>query len=212
MVKQLLFRLAKAPWMGRAVGLAFRHCAWAIPVKKVFCSRDILAFEHPRPAYPNHVIISPRKPVQTLLDMAEHAGDFIKVWDAVQAIWEQHPAYHDGFMLVANGGKRQEVQQVHFHLFTDHAMVEDCTGPAGSVVFRDDDVCVTEHPQPQWACHLVIQPAGQPTDAYFEDVLRCLDRLNGRYGLVQQGYSLVYQQTGDRACPVFHIVAGKRIN
>lgn len=210
-MKRLLFRLAKAPWMGTAVGLAFRYCAWAIPVKKVFCSREVLAFAHPKPAYPNHVIISPRRPVQTLLHMAAgHAGDFIEVWEAAQAIRAERPVYHDGFTLVANGGKRQEVQQVHFHMFTDHIMVDACTGQAGSMVFRDDDVCVTEHPQSRQACHLMIQPAGQPTAAYFKGVLRYLAALDSRCGLVQRGYSLVCQQKGDSAYPVFHILAGNR--
>lgn len=47
---------------------------------------------------------------------------FAKVWEAVKDISAKQPEYHDGFVIVANGGKRQEVQQVHFHMFTNDSL------------------------------------------------------------------------------------------
>ena len=70
MLKKFLFQLAKSPRMGRMVGIAFQYCGWAIPVKKIYSSQDVLAFRHPRPSYENHVIISPRKAVQNLQQLA----------------------------------------------------------------------------------------------------------------------------------------------
>ena len=51
MLRKLLFRLAKHPRSGRLIGLAFQYCPWAIPVQKVYCTREAVAFRHPRPAY-----------------------------------------------------------------------------------------------------------------------------------------------------------------
>ncbi len=41
MLKQLLFKIAKGPSMGKVVGKAFQHCSWAIPVKKVYSGKDL---------------------------------------------------------------------------------------------------------------------------------------------------------------------------
>ncbi len=200
MVKELLFRLAKSPSMGKVVGDAFRHCPWAIPVKKVRCSREVLAFCHPKPAYAAHLILSPRRAIRNLQQMAAPAcaGYFACIWDTAMDICAHQTEYREAFTLVANGGRRQEVQQVHFHLFTGYDMVRPCPPPAKNTL--------VPHPQPGWAVHYVIS-------ADFPDVLRCIDRLDAEFGIVQRGYALVYQhdcRAEVPACPVFHIIAGKR--
>ena len=69
MFKKLLFDIAKTPFMGKIVGTAFRYGSWAIPVKKVYNSKEILAFYHPRPSYENHIIISPKRAIKNLQQM-----------------------------------------------------------------------------------------------------------------------------------------------
>lgn len=225
MVKKFLFKAAKSPWMGKLVGAAFQYGSWAIPVRKVYSSRDVVAFEHPQPSYDNHLILSPRKAVQNLQRMASDGlGWYVeKIWEAANRICEEKPAYHGSFVLVANGGKRQEVQQVHFHMFSNHAMVNDCAqGQADRVFFSNEAICVFAHPKPDWEIHFVIKPIDglvMPENekyrhAYFESVLRSIDLLNDAFHIVPKGYSLVYQcdqQPSDKEYPVFHVVSGKRL-
>ena len=61
--------MARSPWMGRVVGMVFQYAGWAVPVRKVIRSRDVLVFRHPRPAYANHLILSPKRAVRNLQQM-----------------------------------------------------------------------------------------------------------------------------------------------
>lgn len=71
-----------------------------------------------------NIIISPKRVVKNLQQISEERfiRYFAKVWEAVKDISAKQPEYHDGFVIVANGGKRQEVQQVHFHMFTNDSL------------------------------------------------------------------------------------------
>lgn len=226
MLKKLLFKIAKASFMGSIVGKVFQHCSWALPVKKVYSSKEIIAFCHPRPSYENHIIISPKRAVKNLQQMASDGFSkyFVKIWETAKDICVMHPEYKDSFVLVANGGKRQEVQQVHFHMFTNHGIVNEYSAQeqAESVFYSDRDICILEHPDPDWEVHFVIKPVSasrmagneEYKDMYFRSVLHSIDLLNDGFHIVQGGYSLVYQcnkQESDKQCPVFHIISGKRL-
>lgn len=226
MLKKLLFKIAKGPFMGKMAGNAFQHFSWAIPVKKVYSSKEIIAFYHPQPSYENHIIISPKRAVQNLQQMAldSFSKYFVKIWETAKDISVMHPEYHDSFVIVANGGKRQEVQQVHFHMFTNHEIVNEYSAQEQTegVFYRDRDSCVLEHPNPNWEVHFVIKPISSSRMAgneaykytYFRSILHSIDLLNAEFNIVQRGYSLVYQynkQKSDKECPVFHIVSGKKL-
>lgn len=218
MLKKLLFRLAKSPAMGWVVGSAFRYGSWALPVRKLVNGRDVLAFAHPQPSYANHLILSPKRPVKNLQRMAKDGFSryFLLIWQEANSL-ATRPEYSGGFTLVANGGKRQEVQQVHFHLFTDHPMVSDCRALEEAPLLCEGDVRVLRHPAPEWAVHLVLQPDSQTKEdaaAYFSSILKCIDCLDDQFRLAQMGYSLVHQADGsggNAQRPVFHIVAGKKL-
>lgn len=225
MIKEQLFQIAKAPAMGKMVGIAFRYFSWAIPVKKLGNHKDVIAFRHPKPSYENHVILSPRRAIRDLLTLAQEPCTryFVALWNAVTGIRETQSAYRNAYTLVANGGKRQEVQQVHFHLFTDHRMVKETPSQAtnGPVIDQDDQICILKHPQPDWEIHYVIRPvapfeetgACKDKPAYLAGVLRCIDVLDAKASIVEKGYSLVYQyrRQDKEVCPVFHVVAGKKL-
>ncbi|MDE7273559.1 MAG: HIT domain-containing protein [Lachnospiraceae bacterium] len=226
MLKKLLFKIAKGPFMGKIVGNAFQHCSWAIPVKKVYSSKEIIAFYHPKPSYENHIIISPKRAVKNLQQMAldSFSKDFVKIWETAKDICVMHPEYNDSFVIVANGGKRQEVQQVHFHMFTNHEIVNEYSAQeqAESVFYSDRDICVLEHPNPNWEVHFVIKPISSFQMAgneeykytYFRSILHSIDLLNVEFNIVQRGYSLVYQhdkRKDDNECFTFHVISGKKL-
>lgn len=230
MIKRLLFRLAKSPGMGSMVGWAFRWCWWAIPVRRVFRSRRVLAFEHPRPAYADHIILSPRALVGDLFQMGEtkYMDCLPAIWQAVRMLAANKPEYRHGFTLVANGGRRQEVGQVHFHLFTGHSPVGGAFDPqqAGEPLFCNDAICIHRHPAPEWELHFVLYPAAEPeaaersgitadtapaAAAYLRAVSGALAVLQSRYSITEKGFSLAYQQTGAPAAqPVFQLIAGRK--
>lgn len=192
-------------------------------MQKVYEDRDVLAFRHPRPSYENHLILTPKRAVQNLQQMARDDGGsaFAKIWRAVETVRARRPEYQSGFTLVANGGKRQDVQQVHFHMFTGDAVVNayPAREPGGSAAFQDGTVIVLKHPRPNWETHYVVLPcapetgSGEAAERYFGAVLQSIERLDEAFGLVQHGYSLVCRcgvGSAEAGLPVFHIVAGRR--
>lgn len=226
MLKKWLFRMAKSPCMGKVVGKAFQYASWAIPVKKIRCRKEILVFHHSQPSYPNHLILSPKKPVQNLQQMsaAPFSMYFSSIWESANELCAMFPAYLDSFTLVANGGKRQEVQQVHFHMFTDHPMVHDDLPETSNEHFfaQNEDLSILSHPHPEWEIHFILKPASssqiagndQARQAYFRSVLLAIHQLDASFSIVQKGYSLVYQynrQKTNQESPVFHIAAGRRL-
>lgn len=218
MLKKLLFKIAKGPFMGKMVGFAFQHCSWAIPVKRVYNSKEIFAFYHPKPSYQNHIIITPKRAVKNLQQLAQESFSryFVKILENAREICEMHPEYHDSFVLVANGGKRQEVQQVHFHMFTGREIVNEYAAQEQneSVFYSDRDIFVLKHPNPNWEVHFAIKPVSSQM-AGNESILYSIDLLDNEFNIVQRGYSLVYQYNGekdDMDCPIFHIVSGKKLD
>lgn len=194
MLKQVLFHIAKAPCMGKFIGIAFRYFCWAIPVKKIYNSKDVAAFYHPKPSYNNHIVIVPKRAITNLQQLASDGFQeyLVKLWEAVKKIYAAHPEYQNSFVLVANGGRRQEVSQVHFHMFTNHDVVNG-----------------------DWEIHTEIPAAssGQITNEYFKNIMQSIDLLDKVFYIVKKGYSLVYQyekKTGDIDVPTFHIIAGKK--
>ena len=92
--------------------------SFAIPVKRLRETETLLAFHHPKPAYPFHVLLVPKKAVLSLkeLDSADTAF-LIDLYSTVQNLVNefQLPAYR----LIVNGGEFQDFPQLHFHLISD---------------------------------------------------------------------------------------------
>lgn len=223
MIKNLLFKIAKGTSMGKMGGNTFRYCSWAIPVKKLYSDKNILAFYHPSPSYENHVIVSPKRAISNLQQMNNEPCEqyFLKIWDAIRCISEEHREYHNSLAVVANGGKRQEVQQVHFHMFSNHAIVNMYVqgNNTENIVYQDENICIVEHPNPNWDVHFVIKSSSsnevgneEKREAYFKGVLRGIEVLNEEFKIVDRGYSLVYQcnKYCDINCSIYHIVSGNK--
>lgn len=216
MIRKMLFRLAKSSWMGKVVGLAFQYASWAIPVKRILPNKDVFVFAHPQPCYENHVILSPKRPIRNLQQMSAPAlsGYFEKIWTAAMEVWEKSPELYGSFKLVANGGKRQEVQQVHFHLFTKHAAANACADDAQdeTIFCQNESICVFEPPHPEWEVHFGLKPVQANQSAYFRSVLQTVELLDDQFKIVEKGYSIVYQHSPQqhREMPVFHITSGSK--
>ena len=100
------------------IGWVFAHISFAIPVKRLRETETLLAFHHPKPAYPLHVLLLPKKSITSLKELASTDTAFlVDLYATVQALVEdfQLPAYR----LIVNGGDYQDFPQLHFHLISD---------------------------------------------------------------------------------------------
>ena len=112
-----LLRLARTRRAGRWIGWIFAHMSFAIPVKRLRETGTLLAFYHPRPAYPIHVLIVPKRAWGSLMELESSDAAFLRdLFETVQALVRELGLDAGGYRLIANGGEFQDVAQVHFHL------------------------------------------------------------------------------------------------
>jgi histidine triad (HIT) family protein len=100
------------------IGWIFAHMSFAIPVKRLRETNTLIAFHHPKPSYPFHILLVPKKAVASLKELDTSDTSFlIDLYSTVQILVDefQLPAYR----LIVNGGEVQDFPQLHFHLVSD---------------------------------------------------------------------------------------------
>lgn len=112
-----LFRLSRT-WLGSLlVGWLFAHFSFAIPVKRILETDTLLAFHHPQPSYPIHVLLVPKRKYKTVIDISGEDTELMKdIFEAVKQLVEMYGLEKSGYRLITNGGNAQDVPQLHFHL------------------------------------------------------------------------------------------------
>ena len=112
-IGRILFQIARFKPTGAFVGFAFTYCPWLIPVRKLRQNKHAVAFAHPRPSYPQHILIIPRKIARNVFCLS--LQDFTEVITMAQSLRSSSAG---DYALIINGGSRQDVMQAHFHLFS----------------------------------------------------------------------------------------------
>lgn len=116
------YHLLRRPFFYRIFIWMLKHVPFSIPVHHLRETDSLLAFFHPRPDYPFHVILLPKKAIRSFSDL-EPADPFVAdlVTVAQSLIIENHlPAYR----LIVNGGEVQEFPHLHVHLVSSILDVE----------------------------------------------------------------------------------------
>ena len=105
-------------WLAPIIGWIFAHMSFAIPVQHLRETQTLMAFHHPRPSYPFHVLLVPKKAVTSLKEFDSKDTAFLSdLYSTVQSLVEE---YHlSAYRLIVNGGEYQDFPQLHFHLISD---------------------------------------------------------------------------------------------
>ncbi|NQS89449.1 HIT domain-containing protein [Patescibacteria group bacterium] len=99
------------------VGTTFASLSKALPVKRVFENDKVVAFWHPKPFWDKHILIVPKRKIRSMVSIQEKDLPYIaEIFTATKLIVEEQN--WDEYTLLVNGGNRQEVNQLHFHLCT----------------------------------------------------------------------------------------------
>ncbi len=91
--------------------------SFAIPVKRLRETDTLMAFYHPKPAYPFHVLLVPKKQIASLEQLDSRDSALLAdLFSAVQSLVDEFklPAYR----LMVNGGEYQDFPHLHFHLIS----------------------------------------------------------------------------------------------
>lgn len=92
--------------------------SFVIPVQRLRETKTLMAFYHPQPAYPFHVLLVPKKAVVSLKEFDASDSAFLTdLYSTVQSLADEFhlPAYR----LIVNGGEYQDFPQLHFHLVSE---------------------------------------------------------------------------------------------
>ena len=89
--------------------------SFAIPVKRLRETDTLMVFYHPKPAYPFHVLIMPKKAVASLAELDPANTAFLTdLYSTVQSLAQEYQL--SAYRLIVNGGDFQDFPQLHFHL------------------------------------------------------------------------------------------------
>lgn len=89
-----------------------------IPSNKVYEDEDILAFKDIKPVAPVHILVIPKKHIESAQNLTEEDEMVIgKIFTVINKIAKEFNL-ENGFRIINNCGEdgRQEVMHLHFHL------------------------------------------------------------------------------------------------
>lgn len=93
------------------------HMSFAIPLHKLRETPTLIAFHHPQPSYPTHVLILPKKAIANLAALtAQDAPLLVDVFQVTNSLVEELGLEAAGYRLIVNGGTFQDIPQLHWHL------------------------------------------------------------------------------------------------
>jgi histidine triad (HIT) family protein len=122
-IGRLLFWLARSRLGRRLVRWGFTKMSFAIPVKRLRETETLMAFHHPRPSYPVHILLVPKRPYASLLELSPDDAIFLKdLFATVQDLVREFGLERTGYRLITNGGALQDVSHLHFHLIAEETV------------------------------------------------------------------------------------------
>lgn len=93
---------------------------YALPLDRLIETDTLLAFFHPHPAYPFHVLIVPRQAIHDMMTLTPDNSAFLMdVINAAQQIVKDYHLGQSGYRLILNGGPNQDFPLLHFHLIAE---------------------------------------------------------------------------------------------
>lgn len=119
-MKAWVFALLRLCLRGSWLGWLFAYMSFVIPVKRLRETPTLLAFHHPQPTYPTHILIVPKRPYPHLLALETADTAFLTdLFQAVQSLVREFQMEQGGYRLITNGGEYQDIPHLHFHLISD---------------------------------------------------------------------------------------------
>jgi histidine triad (HIT) family protein len=101
----------------RPVAWIIAHMSFLIPARRLRETDSLLAFHHPQPSHPFHVLLVPKKAIRSLSEL-DPADPFLA--DLVAATQSIVAEYHlPAYRLIVNGGDYQDFPHLHFHLISE---------------------------------------------------------------------------------------------
>ena len=109
-----LARSRPARWL---IPWIFTRMSFLIPVDRLRETDTLIAFRHPQPSYPVHILIVPKRAIADLRAIRADDGKFLEdLFRCAGELASELGLEQAGYRLITNGGRYQQVPQLHFHL------------------------------------------------------------------------------------------------
>lgn len=98
-----------------------------IPSTIVYEDEKVIAFKDIKPAAPIHILVIPKKHIETLLDVSEEDSQLISyIYQIINKIAKEQGFADSGFRVITNCGRDsgQEVFHIHFHILAGKKLGE----------------------------------------------------------------------------------------
>ena len=102
-----------------------------IPSEIVYEDEKVIAFNDINPAAPIHILVIPKKHIETLLDISEEDSSLIAyIYQIINKIAEEKGFDKKGFRVITNCGEDsgQEVKHIHFHVLAGKKLGDKIVG------------------------------------------------------------------------------------
>lgn len=88
------------------------------PVQVVVETPTVLAYYHTRPAYAAHIVVIPKRHVDSLITLKDEDNDLlIDLFTVIRQVADGIVAQHGACRVVTNLGSYQDTKHLHFHVF-----------------------------------------------------------------------------------------------
>jgi len=92
--------------------------SFLIPVTRLRETPNLIAFHHPAPSYKFHVLIVPKRKVDSLAALdPEDTTLLTDLYSTVQSLIAEFKL--TAYRFIVNGGEYQDFPHLHFHLISD---------------------------------------------------------------------------------------------
>ncbi|MEJ7761675.1 MAG: HIT domain-containing protein [Thermomicrobiales bacterium] len=219
------FRTARGRFAGAAVRWVFAHAARALPVRRVEETARVIAFHHPRPGWPVHVLLVPRRGIRALTALTDTDGPYLAaMFDAASRLARTPHVGDDPVAVVINGGTSQDIAQLHAHLIAGPAVPRYARPPLAIPIDAvwSGRIVTFPHPVPARMTHFVVRLApDDPGETGFlgmeadlvRDLVLTIRHLVGTAAPPLPGWSLVASTAdGTLHLSCLHVVSGDRID
>lgn len=109
----------------RLAGIAFSKYSRFLPIRKIRENTNWLAFLHPKPCYPIHIVIVPKRKIADWMslpiDDATLYADFVEI---SQGMIRDFCLEETGYRLIVNGGPNQTFPHMHVHLVAGEVLTD----------------------------------------------------------------------------------------
>lgn len=87
------------------------------PVERVIETARVLAYHHTRPAYPVHIVVIPKRHLDSLLALTDADDDLLaELFRVIRGVAAQVVAQHGAARVITNLGDYQDSKHLHFHV------------------------------------------------------------------------------------------------